>query len=409
MKGVDTAAAAPGAAPPPQQVRAKDAAYLLIAHASPESRQKLVEAVVGWYAVDFNGRNLAGDYSAEQVIRSLGSAAAAKLVDALDAEMPSQALVKIAELIGQLGDDATKTSAGDRLVAIETEMEADAFVTRLSARIQGQMQVANPGATLDTARITTAAQLNRENFINDGALPAMKHLNRQSSVVERLLAISESGSNLVRRQRALMALEGSTSIGSHLQRFLGLALNAENPPAVRDYAFDRVGDIGSTDAIEPLWPLVQDATDENQRLRWRAGELILHLGGPGIVPDFLSKLPVTAGVKFEPEELEGYATRMSQMTPAPSGLRRYLVHNNWYVRVVALRFFERKGTDADIPAMRNLVRDTTDVVGTRWPDEMKTVAKVAEAAIAALRERLSQPQQNSPQAQPEQAEGGAQG
>jgi len=65
-----------GSAPSAKQNRAKDAAFLLIPYASPEAKAKLTQDVVGWYVQDFNGRSLAGNFSAEQVVRALGSPAA---------------------------------------------------------------------------------------------------------------------------------------------------------------------------------------------------------------------------------------------------------------------------------------------------------------------------------------------
>ena len=58
--------------PDATQVRAKDAAYLVIPYAPEQAKDELMRAVVGWYSVDFEGRSLAGDYSAEQVTRALG-------------------------------------------------------------------------------------------------------------------------------------------------------------------------------------------------------------------------------------------------------------------------------------------------------------------------------------------------
>jgi hypothetical protein len=69
--------------PDPAQVRAKDAAYMVIPYVPEESRSGLIRTVLGWYSADFEGRSLAGDYSAEQVTRALGSEAAGMLVDAL--------------------------------------------------------------------------------------------------------------------------------------------------------------------------------------------------------------------------------------------------------------------------------------------------------------------------------------
>jgi len=374
--------------PPPHQVRAKDAAFLLTSQASPATRDALTKAVISWYVEDFNGRNLAGNFSAEQVVRALGAPAASILVDALSSELPQQALVKLSELIGQLGSVEGKAKAGSRLVAIEREMESDKFLVWLSGKIKEQMS--SSGVATDDAKVAKVAELNRHNFIVDGSIPALKYLADQKEVSDRLLEIASSASTdqkvTERRTRALQALEGKVN-KSHLQQLLALALDNSNPTAVRDYAFDRVGDIRSPDAIPPMWTLVANATDG--RLRWRASELVLALGGPGVLAEFFSKLPA-GDTEFAPEELEGYASRMGQMTPLPvEVLRAQLSSPNWWQRVIAIRFFERKGVAADVARLSKLAGDDAKTNGKGWPTG-QTVGKVAQAAATALQDRLKQ-------------------
>ena len=477
MTGGDSAAAE-SEGPPPEQVRAKDAAFLLIPQASGESRARLERAVVGWYVADFNGRNLAGNYSAEQIVRTLGSSAASILVDAMSPEMPQAALVKLAELIGQLGNNETKTRAGQRLVEIQQTMEGDEFLEWLreqirdSMREQMQDKVADLGVRytvqngklalaevpngspasaanlragdvilgaddtefgeategirllsgpedsqvrvryqrggqtgtatvtrkINGAKVDETARLNRERFINEGVLPAMKHLNEVPTVSTRLLAVAEQTSQgeddpvTTRRRRALMALEGGAK-DTHLERLLNLAMSSDVPSAVRDNAFDRVGDVRNASAIPRMWPLLQTTSYENdaQRLRWRAGEMILYIGGGNIIDEFFRRLPSDSGVKYEPEELEGFAQRLSQMSPAPTArMRRELRSDKWWNRVIALRYFERKGAESDLAALRRLTSDQTAVAGDAWRRlEITDVGDVAEKAIAAFRERLS--------------------
>jgi hypothetical protein len=156
---------------------------------------------------------------------------------------------------------------------------------------------------------------------------------------------------------------------------------------VRDYAFDRVGDTRSPKALASLWPLLQS---DDQRLRWRAGELILVIGGPAVLTEFFAKLPNAPTVAYEPEELDGYAQRMSQMSPAPREAAQALMGSpNWWLNEVALDYFQRKGSEADISALEVLKNNTTAVKGKRW-EKSDTVGKVAERAIAGLRERLKE-------------------
>ena len=59
----------------------------------------------------------------------------------------------------------------------------------------------------------------------------------------------------------------------------------------------------------------------------------------------------------------------------------------WWNRVVALRYLERRGGKADIPAMKRLMQDEGEVSGEGWSElnpPVKTVGQVADAAIKAL-------------------------
>lgn len=398
-----------GAAEEAVQVRAKDASYMVIPYATEASRQELVRAVLGWYSADFERRSLLGDYSAEQVTRALGADAARQLVDALHEKMTPAAMIKIAEIIGDTGDAETKKRAGDRLVAIEAEMEKSAFVQWLGEQIRASLEAS--GEPTDDSRVTALALFNRESYINNGALPAMRHLGDQEAVAARLLRIADTRPGAgdpeawverlnVRRANALRALEGHVT-SAHLNRLLSIALDSTNPIEVRDYAFDRVGDIHSTRAIPRLWPLVEQsgctsascssANKLEKRLRWRAGELVLGLGGPSIIEQFSQRLPSASGIQYEPEELEGYATRMSQMTPPPTSTAiEWLDSQQWWNRVVALRYLERRGGESDVPAMQRLMSDEAQVTGDGWSmlnPPVKTVGDVAEASIDALRTR----------------------
>jgi hypothetical protein len=392
------------------QVRAKDAAYMVLPYAPEDLRNQLARAVLRWYSQDFEGRSLAGDYSAEQVTRALGAQAAGTLVEALDEKMPPQAMIKIAEIVGEGGDEETKKRAAERLVAMEKEMEKGAFVKWLGEQIRESLKAS--GEEADDARVNSLVLHNREIYINQGALPAMRYLGDQEIIAARLLQIADTKAGPsdgeawverlnARRATALRALEGHVS-RAHLNRLLSIALDPGNPIEVRDYAFDRVGDIRSRDAIPRLWPLVEgvgcidDASCSPadrlaKRLRWRAGELVLSLGGPSMIEPFCERLPSAAGIQYEPEELEGYATRMSQMTPPPtSTVVRQLDSQQWWNRVVALRYLERRGGHADISAMKGLMADQGPVSGQGWSQlnpPVKTVGHVAEAAIQALRTR----------------------
>lgn len=406
MRGEDAPAAGEEGVPR-RQVRAKDAAFLILPYASPERRRELTESVVDWFVVDFNGRSLEGNYTAEQVVRQLGAVAASRLVNALNARLPQQALVKLAELIASLGDAETKQRAAARLVEIEREMEGEEFGNWLKDRLREQLraqmeQGQRAQGEIDEERIAAAAELNRENFITLGALPAMKHLNNERVIQDRLLEIAvqpvAEEPISARRVVALRALEGGTR-PDQVERILDIALNdatAKQPvrslggARVDDYAFDRISDSRATSAIPRLWPVFDET--EDIRLRRRVGALILALGGDAVVQEFFNHL---TDESYEQAELHNYGQHISQMRPPPTDfINTQLRSEQWFDRVIALYFWQWRATAADLSHITGLEQDAAATAGTDWRDQ-DTVGKVAAAVAQAVRDRLERAQRDS--------------
>ena len=383
------------------EIRAKDAAFRLQAFASDETRKQLIADIIDFYAVDFASRSLLGDVSAEQVVRELGDPAADRLIEAMNAKMPPDALAKLAELIGEEGSDETKAKAGERLIAIEKEMESPEFLEWL----KDEFRKSQGDAELDEARVDSVATLNRERFIAQGALTGMRRLSDSPVVAERLLTIAlakppEDAPEIVaqiaheKRETALLALENRAK-PEHLDRLLQIALDSDDSLIVRDHAFDRIAETGSKDAIPRMWPLITTSSTEEitKRLRWRAGELVLVLGGSSVLQEFLSKLPQGARVQYEPEELEGYAARLSVASDPPDDAIRQIARGggNWVRLVIAAYYLERRGTAADRELLERLSNERAATVGEGWSDRepaLSTVGDVAKGALTRLDERL---------------------
>jgi hypothetical protein len=407
MNGQGAAGGAPtgaGDAPPPIQVRAKDAAFVVLQYASPAQQSTLTDAVVGWFVTDFNGRSLAGNFSAEQVIRALGAPAASRLVEAMNARLPQQALTKIAELIAQLGDAPTKARAGERITAIESEMESAEFLTWLGERLRTQAAASDPPRTLTPEQVNRGATFNREQFIVSGAIPAMHHLGDQAVVATRLLVIAQQPSTTpeaeTRRVAALQALEGHVQPGQSAP-LLALALDQTQPAPVRDYAFDRIADARDRSVVPQLWPIATQSSTTGPtawRARWRVGTLLLSLGGGEVVNEWFTRLPRATGEGYAREELHGYAERLAQVRPAPTELMRTkLASTVWFEQAIALYYFERVGTEADLVAIQALTTSTTATVGENWADH-RTLGAIATTAVTTIRERMTAPQPATPAA-----------
>lgn len=394
MRGESTPNATEGEGIPPLQIRAKDAAFLLLPYAGESQRQEMSDAIVDWFAVDFDARNLAGNFSAEQVIRRLGAPAAERLVGAMNARLPQQALIKVAQLIAELGNSQTKAEAASRLVEIEREMESEEYTDYLRQRLRDQLRASRgEDAEIDEQAVNGAAVLNRENFITLGALPAMKHLNDQAVIQDRLLEMAQvteveglaEAKIEERRVKALQAMEGGVR-AEQVDSLVQLALGEDSPTAVRDYAFDRIADSRSTAAIPQLWPAFSETGD--WRVRWRIGSLILTLGGADVVQDFFNRLDDES---YAREELHGYGERLAGMRPPPTEfVLSQLGSEQWHDRAIALYFLERHAeNEADIARITALSGDETETNGAHWEDQ-NSIGEVATAVAGAVRRRLGQ-------------------
>ncbi len=382
--------------PPEVQVRAKDAAvhilsYLKEGEESAAVRDQVIDAVLDWYVADFNGRFLAGQVSAEQVFKQLRGRAAAKLVESLDAKQPPQTLVKLSELIAHFGSAKSKQRAARRLIEIEKEMFSKPYLEWLKKKARQQFE--KSGRKPSEKRLEGTVRLTRNKFLEDGVYPAMKHLASDPTLAAYLLQVAALKGNdaftAARRELALKALAGNVR-PEHATKLIALATDKKVPNNVRAVAYDLLPETRNKAVIPKLWPLVEDPKINPQE-RGQAGSVVLVLGGPPILDEFLQRLPTQSDAKYDPEELAGYAQVISQMSPVPMRkMRRLLTSPHWWARVLALRFLERRGEASDVSRIRRLLSDTTPLVGDHWaPREQKTVGDVAKATLKTLETRLS--------------------
>ncbi len=401
-------------APPQRQVRAKDAAFRVSARASAPTKASLGRAILDWFAADYARRAMLGVVSAEQAAEAFGDEGALMLVRAMSERMPKEMLPRMTQRAAELGSPATRSAAADRVVAIERAMEGPEFLAWLEAQIRRTLT--RDGNEPDAARVQLTAALNREKFINDGALPAMRFLADQPAVAERLLQIAETPTPAglegevregfeARRARALAALEGKTT-PEQVGRLLALATGADVPLPVRDLAFNRLADAGSAEAIAPMWPLVQavaapgasrDEVERVRLLRMKAGELVLVLGKADGMRELLRRLPRGNAASYEPDELQVYAYRIAEIPEPPlDEIRAELESPIWWRQVLAIYVVERAGAARDAEALESLAADASPTLGEGWSrvdPPRDTVGKVAAASVAALRERLARADQ----------------
>lgn len=342
--------ASSGERPTDLAVRAKDAGYVVYPYTTGTDQAALRQALLDWILVDFNGRFLLGAHNTEKIVKAIGAPAATALVAGIT---PAQlAVEKICQLIMELGDPATKLATSAKLV--ET----------------ARAQAATPQGITEYVFLAMKAV---------GGRPVVDYileLASQDPPADAQAASRHAAAQLL----GLAALEGHVA-ATDADRLADIGLNSKLDLRVRDQAFDRLEDLKNPTSVARLWPLLEQ---DDKRLRWRAGELIMAIGGAATVPELLRKLPSGRNTEYLPEEIGGYGDRISEMNPVPlEAVRASLTAESWVARLIAVQVIGRRGGPQDMPTLQQLTADNTRISGEGW-DVGATVGKEARAALVRL-------------------------
>ena len=422
-----TAAAAPAGpvpAPTEPQIKAKDAAYVLLrgdgraSFASAEDRATLANLILDWVLADFNQRALAGSYTAEQIVNAVGPTAAERLTRALTTEENALPVsVEIARLVNAVGTPAGKQAAVAQLVRNATEMSGPGATERLRAKAR---ELLTPARNTDVARVNTAAEQLRSTYLTV-LFEAIKTLGQPNGTEYLLTVARDAAAPIERRRSALTAMTGSVSAANNPGL---LAIINACPPGspvggaqcdvdLRGLAVDRLGETRSREAIPTLFGLFDQANgvaaDMSFTIRWKLGEAILRLGGASVLGEFMTHLAAPrpapfAGYTFA--EISGEAQAIGDISPPPrAALRGFTAASQAQpVRLLAMMFLGIKGEAQDLELLQSFAADATPVAGEGWADaHLTTVGAVATRAKDNLQQALRAAQQapaNGAPAQP---------
>jgi len=423
-----TAAAAPAgqvAAPTEPQIKAKDAAYVLLrgdgrsSFASAEDRAALANLILDWVLADFNQRALAGSFTAEQIVNAVGPTAAERLTRALtsdDNAIPVS--VEIARLINVVGTPAGKQAAVAQLVRNATEVGGAGATQRM--RDKARSLLTSGGRTVDEARVNSAAEQLRGQYMTV-LFEAIKTLGQPNGTAYLLTVASDAAAPIERRRASLTAMTGSVT-AANIPGLLAIinACPAGAPVGgaqcdvdLRGLAVDRIGETRSREVIPTLFTLFDQAngvaSDMSFTIRWKLGEAILKLGGAGVLSDFMSHLSASRSAPFAGftfAEISGDAQAIGDISPPPrEALRGYTAASQAQpVRLLAMMFLGIKGEERDLALLQSFAGDATAVTGEGWGDaHLTTVGAVATRAKENLQQALRSAQQapaNGAPAQP---------
>lgn len=393
------------AGPTEQMIRAKDAAYLLLRFASEADKRELSNELLTWILTDLNTRALAGQYTAEQIIQSIGAPAGQHLADAINSnEDTIRVMNNIAQLVNTVGTDSAKDAATNRMVAVCNDLTSAGAGARLRQSAERLLrQGAAAGAAIDAARIDRATER-----LRDGLLSIMQQaistLNRPAGTQYFIASAGNAQAPLERRKTALSAIQGQVR-PEDAPALMALATNAGpgSDIELRGIAVDRIGESRNQAMLPQLWTIF-DSTNGGEAnseyvLRWKVGEAALKLGGAAIVPVFMQHLaavrtvprgaPPFDGYTFR--EINGFAVALGDFsTPPRDVMRQNLASPNVHVRALALLYLGSKGEASDAARLEAQQADQTPITGPGWSAETLTnIGAVARRARESLRRALS--------------------
>lgn len=399
--------------PTEMQIKAKDAAYVLIrgdgtnSFANAEDRSTLSNLVLDWLLADFNARALAGSYTAEQVIGAIGPTAAPRLAAAINSRESSiQVSVELARQIQRLNSPDGTRAGIEAFVRTATEVSSPSLDPQLTARATELLSP--PGR--DAGAPSTAALHRATGILRDQYLTllfeAIHTLARPEGTVYLLSVARDSAAPMARRKLALAAMSGAVSAANTAGLF-EIAECAPGPTCdieLRGLAVDRLGESGSREVLPRLFTFFDQsnggAADQAFTLRWKAGEAIIRVGGVAILNDFVTHLAAPrsgfAGYTFA--EINGYAQALAELTPPPRAqLRELLTNPAQPPQLLAIYFLALKGEQEDLPRLQALGTNASPIVGEGWTEvQQTTIGAAATAAKARLTQALTAAAQPAP-------------
>lgn len=363
-----------GRLPPDPTVPFKDAAFAMLVHEPPlvsneQTRKELKDALTKWASVGFEDRieNGAQQFGLEQMMRYLGPESVKTLPSMINEN--ASRIDRIAGLVNDVGDEPTKLKASEALVALANKYNSKEWLEAQTKVVKESNARNNIKA--DENQVAGQVDKIQERNLTEAVFPAMKKVGGRPSIDYLFSYAADAKHPAERRKLALAALEGRVDKNSptDLERIFAIAKNEENPDAVRDVAFTRMGEFPKEQIVPKLYTLFEP---RKWKTRWVAGETVLKtFSSTKQVPDFLAHLPKTPATKMGMTEPLSYAGKIRQMEGDPKPrdvLAPYLTSKEFGARMTALGYFW-EGKKADRGVVQPFENDATPLPKCEKEDE----------------------------------------
>lgn len=345
----------------------KDATFAMLTHEPPlvsneKTRADLRAALTKWASTGFEDRieNGSQQFGLEQMMRFLGPESVKTLPGIINEN--AARLDRVANLINDVGDEATKLKASEALVALAQKYNSKEWL-EAQTKIVKESNARN-NVKADDTQVAGQVDKIQERNLTEAVFPAMKKVGGRPSI-DYLFTYSADGKNSAdRRKLALAALEGRVDKNNpaDLERIFAIAKNEDNPDPVRDVAFQRMGEFPKEQIVPKLYSLFEP---KKWKTRWVAGETVLKtFSSTKQIPDFLARLPKAPSVKAGMTEPLSYGGKIRAMEPAAGDpkprdvILPYLTSREFGAKMTALGFFW-EGKKADRPVVASFESDAT--------------------------------------------------
>jgi hypothetical protein len=287
----------------------KDAAFAMLIHEPPlvsndKTKAELRAALMKWAQTGFEDRveNGSQQYGLEQMMRMLGPESV-RILPGLVNENTAR-IDRIASLIKDIGDDASKAEMSKQLVALAEKYNSKEWLDA-QTRIVKDYNTKNKQQA-DDNQVAQQVEKIQERRLTEEVFPAMKKVGLRPSVEYLLKYASNDKNPAERRKLAIAALEGNLDKNNQgdLDRIFAIAKSNDAPDAVRDVAFRRMGEFPKDWIVPKLFTL---SDPPKWKVRWVAFELALTTFTLKQVPEFMAHLPKTAATKMGQTEPLSYA------------------------------------------------------------------------------------------------------
>lgn len=340
----------------------KDAAYAVLTYEGKELindealKTSLKKALGEWAMADFENRieSRAQQYSTDQLLRYLGPSSITGLPKLMTRD--TKRLDKMASLVQEFGDDATKEAASKATVEIARYVLSDEWVKVTTPKLQA----ANAASKLEPTEKQFKAQLAQfqdEELMR--VLGALKKVGGAPAADFALEVAADKNQAATRRQAALASVERRLDPKNpqHVEKLFSIAGDSSAPAEVLDQAFRRISEMPRDAVAEKLYGLFKA---EKWKVRRAAATTLLRMSSLKQLDEFFNRLPSEPRGFAMPEAITYGATIGDLKDGDPrKAISSHLTSGNANVRTSAVSFYYQYGTKADLPTLEPLQSDTT--------------------------------------------------